>query len=144
MTSRYVPNNLRRLVRERAHGYCEYCWSPEAYSPASFSIEHIHPLDLGGLTAEENLALACQGCNSFKYNKIEALDPLSLQLAPLYHPRCHSWREHFAWSDDGLRLVGLTPTGRATLESLDLNREQVVNLRRLLGLIGKQPPPEAN
>lgn len=45
------------------------------------------------------------------------------------------------WSDDFTLIIGLTPTGRATIETLFLNREGVVNLRQLLYAIGKHPPP---
>lgn len=104
------------------------------------SIEHIYPRDLGGLTEAINLALSCQGCNGYKYVKISALDPVTKRDAPLYHPRRDEWHEYFAWSPDGLRMTGLTPTGRATVAALKLNREGVINLRYLLAFIGKHPP----
>jgi hypothetical protein len=62
---------------------------------------------------------------------MEAQDPVSGTGVPLYHPRHHRWDEHFAWSDDFLLMIGLTPTGRATVDVLLLNRDGVVNLRRL-------------
>jgi hypothetical protein len=72
-----------------------------------------------------------------------APDPVSGQPAPLYHPRRDRWDEHFAWSHDCTLIVGLTPTGRATIEVLRLNRDGVVNLRRLLYARGEHPPPHA-
>jgi hypothetical protein len=39
-------------------------------------------------------------------------------------------------------VMGTTPTGRATVEELKLNREPVVNLRRVLVDVGLHPPPE--
>jgi len=39
-------------------------------------------------------------------------------------------------------MVGTTPTGRATIEALQLNRGGVVNLRRLLYAVGEHPPKE--
>ncbi len=51
-----------------------------------------------------------------------------------------SEHKHFAWSDDFTLLIGLTPTGRATVGALLLNRDGVVNLRRLLYLNGEHPP----
>ena len=50
-------------------------------------------------------------------------------MVPLYHPRQHRWPDHFAWNEDTTIVIGLTPTGRATVEALRLNRENVVNLR---------------
>lgn len=38
------------------------------------------------------------------------------------------------------QIIGLTPTGRATVEALRLNRPEVVNLRRLLFAHGEHPP----
>jgi hypothetical protein len=40
--------------------------------------------------------------------------------------------------------IGLTPTGRATVERLQLNREGVVNLRRVLRTIGQHPPMDSD
>lgn len=64
--SEYIAVKLRNLVRNRANSYCEYCRIPENFSPQPFCFEHILPKVLGGATSAENLALACQGCNSFK------------------------------------------------------------------------------
>lgn len=129
------------MVVERARGCCEYCRSQAHYATQRFSAEHITPRSRNGQTESDNLALACQGCNNHKYDKIEARDPVSGQLAPLFHPRRDRWAAHFAWSDDFTLIIGLTPTGRATVDALHLNREGVVNLRRLLYAIGEHPPP---
>jgi len=37
-------------------------------------------------------------------------------------------------------LKGLTATGRATIAALDLNRQRVINLRRVLIRDGLHPP----
>ncbi len=140
MTNRRIPRRLRLFVRERAHGCCEYCLSQEAYATQGFSVEHIVPLNAEGKTIASNLALACQGCNNFKYDKTSATDPVSHQVVLLFHPRRDTWRTHFIWNQDCTLLIGLTPTGRATIATLQLNCEGVVNLRRLLVLSGKHPP----
>ncbi len=141
MTKQRISAKLRRLVRQRAQGYCEYCLCPEACATQSHSVEHILPLSRGGTNDEDNLALSCQGCNGSKYNKTQAFDSLSGRMVPLFHPRKHDWHRHFAWSTDCLRLAGLTPTGRATIEELNLNRDGVIRLRRLLLLNRDHPPP---
>jgi hypothetical protein len=51
--------------------------------------------------------------------------------------------DHFAWSDDLTLIIGLTPTGRATVVRLQLNRSGVVSLRSLLHSAGLHPPPQA-
>ena len=140
MTKRRISSTLRLFVRERAQGCCEYCLSQESHATQGFSIEHIHPFNAGGKTTADNLALACQGCNNFKYNKTTARDPVSGQVGPLFHPRRDNWHEHFVWNYDCTLIIGLTPIGRATIAALHLNRQGVINLRRLLLLTGKHPP----
>jgi hypothetical protein len=141
-----ISADLREQVSVRAGGCCEYCRSQARYATQAFSVEHILPRVQGGATSLDNLALACQGCNNHKYDKVAAPDPVSGQHVPLYHPRRDPWDTHFAWSDDFTLLIGLTPTGRATVDALHLNRDGVVNLRRLLYTIGQHPPAiaEAN
>jgi hypothetical protein len=51
-------------------------------------------------------------------------------------------RVSFAWNADFTLIIGLTPTGRATVETLQLNREGLVNLRRVLCAMGEHPPSE--
>lgn len=63
------PKKLKVLIYERADGLCEYCKSPANISSQAFVVEHIIPQSKGGKTILENLALSCQGCNSYKYNK---------------------------------------------------------------------------
>jgi hypothetical protein len=62
------------------------------------------------------------------------------QIVALYHPRQHTWEEHFNWNEDYSLLVGISPTGRASVELLQLNRDSVVNLRRVLFIMGEHPP----
>ncbi len=140
MSNAYVPAKLRRLVIARAKGRCEYCRCPVSHATSSFSIEHIIPIEKGGATTAENLALACQGCNSHKSIKVEAVDPLTKLPSPLFHPRQQLWLEHFAWNENFTLVIGLTPNGRATLATLQLNRPGVINLREVLYVVGKHPP----
>ena len=142
MRERRVPAHLKRLVVERARGCCEYCRSQARFAIQSFSTEHIIPTSRNGKTTLDNLALACQGCNNHKYTKTEARDPVSDKVVLLYHPRQHRWHDHFTWSDDFTLVIGLTPIGRATIEALHLNREELINLRRVLYAMGEHPPAE--
>lgn len=138
----YVPARIRREVVERARERCEYCRSPAEFATQSFAIEHIEPRVFGGETELSNLALACEGCNSHKATKTTGLDFLTGAVVPLFHPRQHRWIEHFCWSDDYTVVVGLTPAGRATIDILHLNRRGIVNLRRVLSLVGEHPPKD--
>ncbi|MEP0918084.1 HNH endonuclease [Leptolyngbya sp. DQ-M1] len=135
-----LTSEQRKQIQQRARYCCEYCLSQAKFSPDPFSIEHIIPHSKDGTSELDNLAVACQGCNNFKYNHTEAIDPITGELAPLYHPRQHNWQDHFTWSDNADQILGLTPTGRATVERLQLNREGVVNLRQVLRSINQHPP----
>lgn len=140
--SEYISKRLRATVERRARHWCEYCLCPLSATTEFFVIEHIFPRTRGGLTTPDNLALACSGCNGHKYDKIEGIDSVSASIVPLYHPRQDTWREHFAWEEDYTHLIGLSPTGRATIAALHLNRNGVINLRFLLLLAGLHPPPD--
>jgi hypothetical protein len=143
MPRAHTPRQLRRLVIERAGGCCEYCRSQARFSPQAFSVEHITPSRRGGPTRESNLALSCQGCNNHKAIKTVVQDPLTLLWAPIFNPREENWNEHFTWSDDYATMQGITPTGRATVVTLRLNREGLVNLRRVLYAMGEHPPVDS-
>ena len=140
MSEEHRTGEQKRAVAERAQGYCEYCWSQARFSPDPFSVEHVIPRSRGGPSHLSNLALSCQGCNNRKYTSIEAIDRVTGEAAPLYHPRQQRWSEHFTWNANFLLILGLSPTGRATVEKLQLNRAGVLNLRRILRTFGEHPP----
>lgn len=94
------------------------------------------------MTIAENLAQSCQGCNGHKAARTSSTDPVTGILVPLFNPREQRWDEHFSWSEDYLQITGLTPIGRATVEALQLNREGLVNMRRVLYAVGEHPPQE--
>lgn len=135
-----ISAELRTLVTARANGHCEYCQSPESFATERFSIEHIEPRATGGLTIAENLALACQGCNGHKATRTAAVDHETKTSVPLFDPRQQRWQEHFVWSENHLRIIGLTPTGRATITLLHLNRPSLLRLRGALIAINAHPP----
>ncbi|MBD2329272.1 HNH endonuclease signature motif containing protein [Alkalinema sp. FACHB-956] len=142
MPRRYITVAEQQQIIARAGRRCEYCKSTIDHTPQSFACEHILPIAEGGETDLENLALSCGGCNGHKHTKTQAIDPISQAIVPLFHPRQQVWREHFTWSLDTLRVIGITATGRATVNALKLNRAGVVNLRKLLIMAGLHPPDE--
>lgn len=139
MSSNRPSSKQKRLVEERARGRCEYCLNPVWISSQPFNADHIIPVSKGGKTGIDNLAFSC-GCNDYKGNRTHAVDPQTNRLVPLFNPRRQKWVRHFAWSDDLLYVTGLTATGRATVEALHLNRQKLLNLRRLLLTSGEHPP----
>ena len=140
MSRRKPTPKVKEQVARRAEYRCEYCQALRSYSPSPFDTEHIQPYSLGGLSILENLAYSCHGCNSYKSNRVNCIDPITDISVPLFNPRADDWQTHFSWSDDTRLIIGITPTGRATVECLNLNREELVNLRELLKLVGKHPP----
>ncbi len=100
------------------------------------------PYLLGGTDSLDNLALACFHCNRRKTNRVTASDPESGGTVPLFNPRQNSWREHFVWSADKLRVIGLTATRRATIATLDFNRERIIHIRAADLEIGRHPPAD--
>lgn len=137
---KHISAAVRRLVRERANGCCEYCGSQDGITTEPFVIEHIYPHARGGMTLLANLAYACSGCNGRKAAKISAVDVQTGEIVSLFHPRRQRWADHFQWSEEATHVIGVTATGRATVEALGMNRPALVNLRRVLVLAGEHPP----
>ncbi|NLX99446.1 MAG: HNH endonuclease [Rhodopirellula sp.] len=134
-----IPAHLWRLVFRRAGGRCEDCGLSQEGQEARFHVDHVAPVSRGGATIEENLALACVSCSLRKAARQHALDPQSGVKAALFNPRRDSWKEHFCW--DGVQIQGLSPTGRATVEALKMNRVLILAIRGEEMLRGRHPPP---
>ena len=119
-----INDLLRQRVRRRAEALCEYCHSPERISSTRFTIDHVYPRSLGGSDDFDNLALACSRCNQRRYNFTTGRDRETTSITALFNPRQQSWCNHFVWSTDTARIIGTTPTGRATCERLDVNDDR--------------------
>ena len=132
-----IPARLRRLVVLRAGGRCEYCGLSQEGQEATFHVDHILPKAAGGLTQAENLALACVSCSLRKEARRSAIEPKSNRKVALFHPRRRRWRAHFQW--EGLRISGLTSTGRATVAALQMNRPLILAIREEEALRGWHP-----
>ena len=135
-----VSPKLRREVIKRANGICEYCYANSELSQDPFDVEHIIPNFVEGATVLENLALACHGCNLHKSTKTTGYDNISEETVRLFNPRIDIWNEHFAWAQEFTLIIGLTPIGRVTVDELTMNRQGLVNQRRIFYLFGKHPP----
>ena len=139
MSKRKFTPFEKSFIQERAKYCCEYCKFPMAFSHDSFHIEHITPLRLSGSNELENIAHACDGCNSNKWGYIKWLDSLTGNLVTLFHPRQDIWTEHFQWTDNFTTILGKTPTGRATIDLLKMNRLGLINIRKALLAYGILP-----
>jgi hypothetical protein len=69
----------------------------------------------------------------------EGLDAESGAVVPLFKPRQDDWYRHFAWTADGLRVLGLTPVGRATIVALQMNNLSIRRARQVWVSSGWHP-----
>ena len=120
----------RQLVHTRARERCEYCRIPQDAVEATFHVEHCIAKQHRGDDDPGNLALACDRCNLYKGPNLTAIDPTSGEIATLFHPRRERWEDHF--SLQGAIIVGLTSSGRATIQLLRMNAPRRLHLRRVL------------
>jgi hypothetical protein len=134
-----IARALREMIVERAQGCCEYCRTSQ-YIVVEMEVDHITPVSDGGATDLDNLCLTCVGCNGFKLAYRTGFDPETGSEVALFHPRRQRWAEHFAWSEDGSRVLGLTAVGRATVARLHVNRDRMVAARHLWMQAGWHPP----
>lgn len=118
----------RLHVRQRAGFKCEYCQIPEVATPfITFHADHIvaqqHLID----DSLDNRALACDRCNAYKGPNLSSIDPESLAIVDLFHPRRSNWSDHFEIRSG--YVSGKTATGRATARLLNMNASRRVQLR---------------
>ncbi len=137
--TRKIADEIREEIRRRANLLCEYCHTNERWQYVRFTVDHINP---NGENFPENLALACFHCNRRKSDKTIAFDPETGEIAEIFNPRKHIWKDHFDWSADGLRIVAKTSIGRATAELLELNRERILFIREADVVVSRHPPIE--
>jgi hypothetical protein len=106
-----IPAEVAERVRQTARGRCGYCLSPQL------------------------LVMARLGIGT------SARDPDSGADVPLFNPWTERWSEHFRWSEDGLRVIGLTPTGRSTVAALHLADDPDAALVRAYWVLAGWHPP---
>ncbi len=140
MSHSAISSALRAEATAYSRHCCCYCLSQEDVSGMSFTVDHIIPKSLGGETVTENLCLACWDCNLLKQSRIMGIDEKTGEEAALFHPRRQKWDEHFRWERDGLLIVGETPTGRATIIALRLNRPMLLRGRERWIAASWHPP----
>ncbi|NER01616.1 MAG: HNH endonuclease [Okeania sp. SIO3C4] len=138
--SYYISQTLRLQIAESDRHSCCYCLTSEINSGIRMTYDHIYPLSKGGETSFENVCLACQSCNEFKGNMIEAVDPLTGEKVSLFNPRQQEWSHHFQWSSDGTKIEGITAVGRATVTALRTNNPVIVAARKRWVAVGWHPP----
>jgi len=131
---------IRQQVRQRAGNQCEYCQSHQDYLMGWLQIDHIIPVAKGGTNSADNLCLACELCNQYKWTQTAAIDPETQFAYALFNPRRQQWHEHFTWDPNGTSILGLTACGRATIAALKLNNPLAVKVRSHWANAGWHPP----
>jgi hypothetical protein len=110
---------------------------------ARLEIEHMIPLAKQGSNDESNLWLACPICNGHKSDKIAAIDPETQESISLFNSRFQIWAEHFHWIEGGLKIEGITATGRATVSALRLADDpDALMVRSFWIQVGWHPPEQ--
>lgn len=131
--SRYISDDLAKLVVDRAANSCEYCLISIEDTYLGGEIDHIRSLKHGGSTTPDNLALACQPCNRYKGTDLGSISEVSGALVRFFNPRRDVWSEHFRVSTNG-EIEVLTEIGEVTVRILGLN--DLERLAERVGLIG--------
>lgn len=139
--SRYISEELRRLVSARAGDICEYCLIDSADTYYGSELDHIIGVKHGGATTADNLAQACQPCNRDKGSDLGSIYWPTGQLVRFFNPRTDHWANHFALS--GALLEPLTELGEVTARLLGFNDKRRVEERQGLIELGSYPPPAA-
>jgi hypothetical protein len=135
MSVTYISAELRRLVRLRANGICEYCLIAEDDTHFGCAVDHIISEKHGGPTESQNLALACVFCNQAKGSDIGSHLAAGGPLIRFFNPRTDVWAEHFSLV--GPRIEGISPNGEVTARILAFNlldrvleRQTLIELNR--------------
>ena len=137
-----MDQRTRQFVVRRAKNRCEYCGVGQALVPFhAFHVEHIVARQHQGTDDPGNLCLACDRCNAYKGSNLTAIDPDTNQVVRLFHPRRDLWHKHFSFRD--AEIVGLTPSGRATVRLLNMNDLRRVSLRAELIALNDLKPEDA-
>ena len=126
----------REFVRRRAAGRCEYRLLRQEHCDLTHHVEHIVAKQHGGTGDASNLALACHRCNLRKGPNLTAIDPVTREVVPLFHPRNSDWAEHFIMESE--RIIGITAVGGSTVQLLLMNDARRLELRTQIVNSGEQ------
>lgn len=143
MSTTYISAELRRLVRQRSEGLCEYCLIHEGDASLAHTIDHIISEKHGGPTAFANLTYACVFCNRYKGSDVGSVVPGTLRFSRFYNPRLDRWADHFTLAEDGVTIRSLTEIGEATVRIFAFNSDDRLQEREALRQAGSYPSEAA-
>lgn len=116
----------RRKLRAQYDFRCGYCGVSESDAGGPLTTDHFQPRSRGGTDEPDNRVYCCFTCNSHKGNHWSA-DPSE----QLLHPPNDDASAHIRLMADGT-ISALTERGRLHLETLHLNRTELVAHRQAL------------
>ena len=128
---------IRQQVYERAAGCCEYCQTCEANTGQTMQVDHIDPHGSDDL---ENLCLSCWSCNNYKRRATHVLIHRPRRRSLCFIPAHSSGTSILNGWRNSPRIRGRTPTGRATIVRLKMNRPVIVVARQRWVEGGYHPP----
>lgn len=119
--------SIEPLDRSTPCSYCRLPFGRNGLGLRGFEVDHIKPKSRYPQLADTvtNLAWACVRCNGKKSDHIEGFDPETSKFLALFHPKKECWERHFSGRSDG-KVHGVTATGRATGQRLELNTEPIL------------------
>lgn len=136
MSSRpYIPEAVRRRVKQRANASCEYCLIPELFSDAIYHIDHVISIRQTGSSELSNLAYSCPTCNYYKGTNLSAYIADRELIVELFNPRLDDYSKHFKLLGTG-KLEALSDKASGTIILLKLNSPAKTEERRLLIIAG--------
>jgi 5-methylcytosine-specific restriction endonuclease McrA len=95
------PRFSKYNVHLRDMFHCQYCLNK--FSKQQLTLDHVHPISLGGKTSWENIVSACGPCNTRKSNKT-IMKPKSVPYRPDYYELANKRKQldfeikHPSWS----------------------------------------------
>ena len=133
MSTSYISAELRRLVRRRAEGLCEYCLIAEDDTYNGCHLDHVISEKHGGPTEADNLPQACVFCNLAKGSDVGSIHWETGEFVRFFNPRTDRWAEHFELA--GTRIEAKTMVGAVTARILGFNEAE----REILQSKGRYP-----
>lgn len=64
-----LPDSIKEKIFKRDGYVCQYKFDSNCLINKDLTIDHIHPIALGGTNSEDNLITCCRYCNSKKWKK---------------------------------------------------------------------------
>jgi hypothetical protein len=132
--ARWISDQLRQTIADRANLLCEYCLIAEADTFYGCEVDHIISLKHGGSSEPDNLAYACALCNRAKGTDVGSVSTNG-EFTRFFNPRTDRWVEHFRLEQ--ATIIPLTEIGEVTARILGFNDSARLHEREELIRFGK-------